>query len=309
MAARPIAPLRKMLALGVAAVTGIVLLSIGIGHYTDRKDVTTLPPLALQTTPAERIVVNDAQRLKRLFDEAGYELASVRTGKTTAPRMLLRELPDDFAGLKDTDARKSLFLRAVLPLVLRVNGHIAAQRKQLLSLFDKRQAGTPLLPGEERWLSDIARLYRTEPGRTATLRRRVAPIPRSLAIAQAAAETGWGSSRFALDGNALFGQWTFTEGEGLKPRDASSDSRHAVKSYEHLVGSVWDYTRNINSNAAYRLLRDARARGEHTGLQLAGYLGRYSERGKAYVELLRNIIRQNDLAPLDTAKLADHAPD
>ncbi|MFT5438222.1 MAG: Bax protein [Alphaproteobacteria bacterium] len=309
MAPRPIAPLRRTLALGVAAAIAIVLLSVAIRHLSDSYGVVGLPPLTPLTGSGSRLVIKDPNRLERLFDESGYELASVRSGKTTVPQMLLRELPDGFAGLKDTDARKSLFIRTVLPLVLRVNRHITAQRKQLLSLFDKRRAGAPLKPSEERWLSDIARLYRTEPGRTETLRRRVAPIPPSLALAQAAAETGWGSSRFALDGNALFGQWTFTEGEGLKPRDASSDSRHAVKSYEHLVGSVWDYTRNINSNAAYRALRDARARGKRSGLALAGYLKRYSQRATDYVDLLRDIIRQNDLAPLDTAKLADHALD
>ena len=170
-------------------------------------------------------------------------------------------------------------------------------------------AGVHLKPSEERWLSDIAAIYRTEKGKPAILRRRVAPVPPSLAIAQAAAETGWGSSRFAIDGNALFGQWTFTEGEGLKPRDAASDSTHAVKSYDCLVGSVWDYTRNINSNAAYRALRDARARGERSGLALAGYLKRYSQRATDYIDLLRNIIRQNDLASLDEAKLVESAGD
>lgn len=223
--------------------------------------------------------------------------------------MMVRELPDRIDKFVDTNARKRLFIRTVLPLILRVNAQIADQRKTLLSLLDKQRGGPPLTRREARWLSHIAAHYRTRPDRTATLRRRIAPVPPSLAIAQAAIETGWGSSRFAQDGNALFGQWTFTKGEGLKPRDAASDSTHAVKSYDRLVASAWDYARNLNSNAAYRALRDARAGGEQTGLQLAGYLGRYSERGQAYVDLLRDIIRQNDLALLDTAKLTDRVAD
>jgi Bax protein len=303
------ASLARTLTFGTVAAVAVVLLAIGLELIDDSANIAGLPPLSPQITYAERITIADPRKLTRLFDKTGYRLASVRTGKTAVPRMMVRELPDGIEKLEDTDARKRLFIRTVLPLILRVNAYIADHRRTLQAFLDKQRSGTPLTRREARWLSHIAAHYRTGPDKIATLRRRIAPVPPSLAIAQAAIETGWGSSRFAQDGNALFGQWTFTQGEGLKPRDAASDSRHAVKSYDRLVGSAWDYARNLNSNAAYRALRDARARGEQTGLQLAEYLGRYSERGRAYVDLLRDIIRQNDLAPLDTAKLDDQVAD
>ena len=94
----------------------------------------------------------------------------------------------------------------------------------------------------------------------------------------------------------------------MKPAKAASGTRHEVKAYDRLVESVWDYARNLNTNAAYRALRNARARGERSGVALAGHLNRYSERGMEYVELLRDIIRHNDLAALDDAKIANRPP-
>ena len=302
-------PLKRTLAFGGAAVIGVMVLFGAIEHLFGTGAIHELPPLSPQTTSAERVIVTNPKRLNRLFDKAGYELASVRAGDAMVPLMLVRDLPGGFEKLSDSDARKKLFIRTVLPLVLRVNLRIAAQRKVLLTLLDKRRAGTMLTRREQRWLEQMARLYRTTPDSDATLRRRVAPIPPSLAIAQAAAETGWGSSRFAQNGNALFGQWTFNdEDDGMKPAKAASSTRHEVKAYDRLVESVWDYARNLNTNAAYRALRNARARGERSGLALTGHLGRYSERGGAYVKLLRTIIRQNDLAALDGAKIASRPP-
>ncbi len=300
--------LARTLSIGAAAALAVILAAIVVELTDDSANIAGLPPLSPQIAYDERVTIADPVKLSRFFDETGYRLAAVRAGKTSVPRMLVRALPDGIEKLDDTDARKRLFIRTLLPLILRVNAHIADQRKTLLTLLDKQRAGTPLTRREERWLSHIAALYRAMPDRTTDLRRRIAPVPPSLAIAQAAIETGWGTSRFAQDGNALFGQWTFTEGEGLKPREAARGSRHAVKSYDLLVASAWDYARNLNSNAAYRALRGARARGERTGYALAAYLDRYSERGKAYVEKLREIIRQNDLAPLDSAKFASRTP-
>ena len=126
-------PLRRTLALGAAAVIGVMVLFGGIDHVFDSGPVHELPPLSPQTTSEERVIVNDPKRLDRLFDKAGYELASVRTGAAIVPLMLVRDLPDGFDELGDSDVRKTLFIRTVLPLVLRVNLRIAAQRKVLLA--------------------------------------------------------------------------------------------------------------------------------------------------------------------------------
>ncbi len=302
-------PLIRTLLLGGAAGTAIFLAALVYDSISNPWERAGLPRPGAPVKRAFDTAFETAGSMSDVFNGANYLLPLVRSGEADVPPFQLRKLPADFGSMQNADARKRLFIRAVLPLVLQVNRHIDRQRKTFLNLLAKRQKGERLTEREADWLKEIARVYRAKPDQTDVLKRRIAPIPPALALAQAAAETGWGASRFALKGNALFGQWTFVAGQGLKPRDAEPGSRHAVKSYERLIGSVWDYARNINSNPAYRALRDARAAGARTGLALAGHLERYSERGVEYIALLRNIIRQNNLSPLNRAKLARTIPD
>ena len=132
-------------------------------------------------------------------------------------------------------------------------------------------------------------------------------IPVSLAIAQAAKETGWGTSRFAQEGNALFGQWTWS-GEGLKPKDADKNQGHKVMKFNVLQASVRAYQRNLNTHKSYKEFRLARAKLRDDGksldsLILAGYLDEYAETGSKYVDVLQKIIKQNNLKDFDDAKL------
>ena len=139
------------------------------------------------------------------------------------------------------------------------------------------------------------------------LKIRMDEIPVSLAIAQAAKETGWGTSRFAQEGNALFGQWTWS-GEGLKPKDADKDQGHKVMRFNVLQASVRAYQRNLNTHSSYKDFRQARAKLRDLGkdldsLILVKYLGEYAEIGDKYIEVLQKIIKQNDLKDFDDAKL------
>ena len=132
-------------------------------------------------------------------------------------------------------------------------------------------------------------------------------IPVSIAIAQAAKETGWGTSRFALEGNALFGQWTWS-GEGIKPADADNDATHKVMKFKILKSSVRAYQRNLNTHSSYKEFRMARAelrdnKRNLDSLILANYLDKYAETGKEYVKILKKIINQNNLTDFDDAKL------
>ena len=132
-------------------------------------------------------------------------------------------------------------------------------------------------------------------------------IPVSLAIAQAAKETGWGTSRFAQEGNALFGQWTWS-GEGLKPKEAEQSEGHKVMRFNVLQASVRAYQRNLNTHSSYREFRQARAKLRDQGklldsIILSQYLDEYAETGEKYVEVLQKIIEQNNLKDFDDAKL------
>jgi Bax protein len=139
------------------------------------------------------------------------------------------------------------------------------------------------------------------------LRERVDAVPPSLALAQAAIESGWGGSRFAQSGNALFGQWTW-KGQGIVPSRRNAGASHKIKSFGHLMEAVWGYVNNLNSHRAYRGLRERRlalsAAGRRlSGAELAGALAQYSERGDAYIGDLLSIIRQNGLEAFDSASL------
>ena len=132
-------------------------------------------------------------------------------------------------------------------------------------------------------------------------------VPVSLALAQAAKETGWGTSRFAQEGNALFGQWTWS-GEGLKPKDADQNEGHKVMKFNVLQASVRAYQRNLNTHKSYKDFRKARAELRDQGLSLdslvlSEFLKNYAETGNQYVEVLKKIINQNNLKDFDDAKL------
>ena len=140
-----------------------------------------------------------------------------------------------------------------------------------------------------------------------TLKIRMDEIPTSLAIAQAAKETGWGTSRFAQEGNALFGQWTWS-GDGLKPKDASENEGHKVMKFNILQASVRAYQRNLNTHSSYRDFRLARAQLRDLGksldsIILSEHLDEYAETGNQYVDVLKKIITQNNLKDFDDAKL------
>jgi Bax protein len=233
---------------------------------------------------------------------------AVRSG-AAVPRTMLRALPGWLDDGTEAERRKRLFLKAALPLVLRVNETIRAQRATLERLLRRRESGETLGGRERAWLARIAAHYRTDPGRPAELRARVRPIPPSLALAQAATESGWGSSRFAQAGNALFGQWTYSEDKGLEPEKREPGKTHRVKAYDRLIESVWDYARNLNTNRVYLGFREMRARlaadGDRpAGPMLAATLSSYSQKGMEYVWLIQDVIRQNGLDALDGARLA-----
>jgi Bax protein len=217
------------------------------------------------------------------------------------PHIFQAALPADFADPRQVAARKDRFVMLVLPHVLRVNEEIAAERQRLM-----RIRGAELSAEDRAWLSWIAERYGTED--VDELRRRIDIIPPSLALAQAAEESGWGSSRFAHQGNALFGQRTAGDEFGIVPMERAAAEGIRVRAYEDLGAAVRSYARNLNTHTAYVDFRDARASARTkgstpSGHRLAETLLRYSERGEAYVNSLRAIIRMNRLEGFDAAKL------
>jgi Bax protein len=205
--------------------------------------------------------------------------------------------------IENTKKRKEFFIQIVLPLILKENNNIKIDRKRLFSIINKSN-NTNL---EKKWLEKKYKQYGIPSKDLSILKIRMDEVPVSLALAQAAKETGWGTSRFAQEGNALFGQWTWS-GEGLKPKDADQNEGHKVMKFNVLQASVRAYQRNLNTHKSYKDFRKARAELRDQGLALdslvlSKFLKNYAETGNKYVEVLKKIITQNNLKDFDDAKL------
>ncbi len=275
----------------------------GVDSATERLSALDRPDITAGTRSADSVA-----RLTAMFHRLGYDLASVRTaGKV--PRVFLGSLPPDLGDVPEVEARKLLFLKSVLPLVLHVNEVIAQDRRRVVALEARVENGGTLSGTETQWLARVADDYGLDADADfAEILAHVDVIPPSLALAQAAIESGWGTSRFAQQANALFGQYDWS-GNGLVPREREAGKNHTVRAFDYLVDAVKAYAINLNTNPAYagfRTLR-ARMRGEHRapdGYALARTLDRYSTRREAYVKELRLTIRANDLRALDEARLS-----
>ncbi|MBD1174027.1 glucosaminidase domain-containing protein [Pelagibacterales bacterium SAG-MED01] len=244
----------------------------------------------------------NASTIKQLFEDTNYSLNDVRKKKLVKP-VALTLLPAEIKMIENTKQRKDFFIQIVLPLILQENNNIKLDRKRLFSIINKSN-NTEL---EKKWLKKKYKQYGVSSSDLSTLKIRMDEIPVSLAIAQAAKETGWGTSRFAQEGNALFGQWTWS-GEGLKPKDADQNKGHKVMKFNVLQASVRAYQRNLNTHSSYKNLRQARAELRDRGialdsLVLVKFLNEYAETGEKYVEVLTKIIKQNNLKDFDDAKL------
>ena len=249
-----------------------------------------------------------AATVKQLFEDTNYSLKDVRKNKLVKP-VALTLLPQEIKMIENTKKRKEFFIQIVLPLIVKENNNIRIDRKTLFRVINKSNNSV----AEQQWIEKKYKQYGVKSGDLSSLKVRMDEIPVSLAIAQAAKETGWGTSRFAQEGNALFGQWTWS-GEGLKPKDAEADKGHKVMKFNVLQASVRAYQRNLNTHRTYREFRKARAELRDLNkpldsLELSKYLNKYAETGNQYVEVLQKIIKQNNLKDFDDAKLLPSSGD
>ena len=243
-----------------------------------------------------------ASTIEQLFKDTNYNLKDIRETKLVKP-ITLSLLPEEMKMIESSTKKKNLFIKIILPLILEENNRIKLDRIKLFNVLNKNKN----TDAEKKWLNLKFKQYGVLNKDLATLKIRMDEIPVSLAIAQAAKETGWGTSRFALEGNALFGQWTWS-GEGIKPAGAEDNETHKVMKFKILKSSVRAYQRNLNTHSSYKNFRLARAelrdnKMELDSLILANYLDKYAETGKEYVKILKKIIDQNNLRDFDDAKL------
>lgn len=234
----------------------------------------------------------------------GRPSGSQVTSLPPLPAWASMALPD-FSRFRDTTEKKAAFFSFLYPRIVLINSRILLQRRYLASLSGKY----PLAPEEILWLATQAQKFGID-GKydgqqlLQQLQRRLDIIPPSLVLAQAANESAWGTSRFATDGNNLFGQWCFTRGCGLVPLERSQNAVHEVRVFSSPYRSVHSYIQNLNTHSAYQLLRTIRQQQRQngtplSGLELARGLQSYSSRGVNYVQEIQTIIRHNNLGYYD----------
>jgi len=226
----------------------------------------------------------------------------------------------DFAAIEDIDEMKRTFFAHLAPAVQAENRRVLDQRERLLGIIEDFDRHGAIRSLDRRWLKRLAEEYGLEwdgeqpseklpetlPETRAenlaetlkVLKRRVDIVPVSLALVQAATESGWGRSRFAVEGNNLFGQWCYRQGCGLVPDNRPPGASHEVAAFDSVRDAVTSYLRNLNTHDAYRPLRELRA-----GLRAAGQtphahglvdgLILYSERREEYLEEIRMVLRVN----------------
>ena len=239
------------------------------------------------------------------FNDIGYELTPHRP----VPPVFMKTMPAGMAEMLDIPARKSLFFRVMLPLILSVNREIARDRARLHALIRANR----IAEADRLWLQGLAETYRAPEATPAALLLHVDEIPVSLALAQSAEESGWGTSRFTALGNALFGQWAFSDDAGIIPQGRTAGQNHVIRAFDNLQESVRAYMLNLNRHAAYAEMRARRAEmraagATVSGAALAGTLLAYSERGTDYVRSLHNLMTVNGLSAFDGIALKAEAP-
>ena len=280
------------------------LIILGISNYTDKQrnqtaDIEDSTALALDNTLS----------LKNLFTEQSYTWPI--QDPQNIPDISLASVPKDLNKLTSIHEKKTLFIRILLPIILKEQQRITKLRKQLIRLFEK--SGNTLSIESNPWFASLINEYRIDKSldseaQKQLLLKRIDTLPVELIITQAAIESGWGTSRFAIEGNNLFGQWTFSEENGLVPDERQQGKTHLVRKFDSLSNSIRSYLKNVNRNRAYQELRDARfdmrsKGGKMNAVELASHLHRYSEKGEDYIEIVQRILTSREIMQISALNL------
>ena len=263
--------------------------------------------------------VSETEDLKRYFASQTSKI-NLRPGtaQLVAPIFIWR-LPQDLKRITKVNHRKKIFINLLIPLLIRHNIAITQKRSFLKILIEK-----PILSlsiDEQTWLVKTAVYYKifdqSIPKPILTnemleeLLNRIDIIPVSLALAQSSLETGWGTSRFSIHGNALFGQWTWKPNKGIRPKERAAGRKHSVLRFSQLADSIEDYTHNLNSSSHYKSFRSKRSALRKAGYptdiwaqKLAEELKRYSSKHEHYIPTIKAIIQENQLTDFDNYSLS-----
>lgn len=301
----------------IVLVSALLILLAGIFPAYLGVELTREPRIAPRPAPKASISSADVSSADVMenFSRKGFDLAGDLEEPLIVPRIFISRLPYDWGDFTDAAQRKLAFTTVLLPLVLRANEVILKRRARLVELADRAETGKRISARDRLWVKTLAAYYEVETFEVTekllnTLGYRVDIVPPSLAIAQAAIESGWGTSRFTVKGNALYGQWAEEGGDAMVPAERDAGRTYAIQSFETLQDSILAYMHNLNTHRAYRKFRMARGEMRNAGQQISGavlakHLKAYSQKGGRYVRDLIAIMLHNSLGALDGAELRD----
>jgi len=240
---------------------------------------------------------HDANQLEHVLGQIQLDYLNIQN---PVPDFELLYLPKNLNKIEPSSRRKKLFISSILPLVVRSNQRILEERKKICNAIDNNNLINQIdIINKYGFIKEDLSLLNFDK----KLISKVDIVPVSLALAQAAVESGWGTSRFALEGNALFGQWVWNKNLGIKPK-RSNDNKAVVRSFQTLLESVKSYMLNLNTHQSYSAFRSKRYRSCNEenileGLKLSNWMENYAETRNDYVKLLRQVIVSNNLSYLD----------
>ncbi len=272
------------------------------------KKETIKPELKVKRNNVAEVILPDlnlkTETVIQLFKDVDYDLRTVRNEKLVKP-IYFTQFPRDLDNLQSVQLKKETFIKIVLPLIVAENEKILDDREKLKTLLDKKFTTDT----EKQWLRQKLLEYKVKKSDLKELLFRMDMIPVSIALAQAAKESGWGTSRFALEGNAIFGQWTW-DGQGIAPLKRDGDKNHKILKFPILRASVKAYKNNLNTHKSYLKFRERRnqLRDQNkniTGLALTSTLKNYAQTGSEYTKILNQIITQNKLSDFELVRLVN----
>jgi len=300
-------------ALSTAAFLAVIMISMAAVTFSEtraRHSQTYFHGRVVQS--ADIIEASTTEQLIALFKEKSFDLAPVQDGRKSSPRLIFTKFPGDLSSLTSPENRKEAFIKILLPAVLLTNEELEHTRARIIGLERRTNVGLSLSTAQSEWLGNLANRYDVEQNTPngdgsffKALLEHVDVIPVELALAQGGIESGWGTSRVALEGNAIFGQRVWKRGDEV---GASSDVDTLYRAYDDVLDATRSYALNLNTHRAYAGFRKRRMEMRNAGnlldaASLAGKLEKYSERGQDYIDQIRTVIAVNKLTDFSQARL------
>ena len=294
----------------------IIFLNLSIGFYKSVSKKTLIESeqvnfsvmdksIEIENTNLSQIdFIIEANEMLGVFEKYDFSIESFINNETS-DLIIFSSLPKDFMEIQPIKRRKDLFIKTLVPIIFIENKKILEDRQRILEWWRESEGDVYSKDFWPLWLFELSESYDSEENNLGNLLMKVDVVPISLALAQAAIESGWGSSRYLREGNAVFGQYTFDKDKGIVPKQRDSDKKFLVRKFNSLSDATRSYLKNLNTHRAYidfrNQRRNLRMSGDIlSGSELATFLTNYSERKNDYIKDLKNLINTNDFMKFDS---------